>query len=216
MNRKLFAVASVTALLLTGCGTATTPPTETEPPAPAPSSNGPAQSESPQASVPSATLKLNDRGQLPKKVGQQAGAGEGLDNLSFKMKVTGFDFVKCDGTYAQEMDGHVLAVSVEMQTTKDFEGSDGYNNHDGVMLTDYSHWVGYEPDGTKMNSLDGSDGIQNCFDDGRKLFPDYIDKGEKAKGQILLNVTTKSGEVAFDPYGFGGWVWKYPNSKATA
>lgn len=132
------------------------------------------------------------------------------------MKVTGFEFIKCDGTYAQDMTGHVLAVSVEMQTSKDFVAGDSSGANTEVMLSVYIHWTGYEPDGTKMNSLDSGGSLSNCFDDGRKLFPDFLGKGEKAKGQILLNVTTKSGEVSFDPFGFGGWIWDYPGKTATA
>ena len=133
---------------------------------------------------------------------------DGEDILT--VEVNGFDFIECDGVWAQQMTGYVLAVDVSMETSKDFVGNAFYNDASHVLLPGYDSWIGYEPDGTKMASLGGGDGIINCFDDGRKLFPDYIGAGEKAKGQVLLNVTTKSGEVAFDPDGSGGWVWEYP------
>jgi hypothetical protein len=212
--KKLASIAGLALVLaLTGCQapaetTSTTTPSDT------PSATPAAAEESP-LPVPSATRNENERGQLVKKVGEQASTMNEAGEIDFKMKVTGFDFIECDGIHAQEMDGYVLAVSVEMETTKDFVGNSSFNDAMGVLLPGAYSWTGYEPDGTKMSDLNGGDGIINCFDDGRKLFPEYVGKGEKAKGQVLLNVTTKSGEVAFDPFGIGGWVWEYPEKGST-
>jgi hypothetical protein len=214
--KKLAPLAGLAlALALTGCQAPAQPASTTTPSA-SESTTAAAAEESSPMPVPSATPKTNDRGQVVKKVGEKAYTLNEAGESDFQMKVTGFDFIKCDGVYAQEMDGYVLAVGVEMETTKDFVGNSSFNDVMDVLLPGAYSWTGYESDGTKMSDLTGGDGIINCFDDGRKLFPEYIGKGEKAKGQVLLNVTTKSGEVAFDPFGFGGWVWEYPEKGATA
>jgi hypothetical protein len=208
--KKLAPIAGLALVLaLTGCqatpaSISTTTPTESK-------STAPTAAEESPLPVPSPTPKTNDRGQVIKKIGEEARlVGNEDGETNFRMKVTGFDFVDCDGVYAEDMTGYMLAVSVEMETSKDFIGTGSFNNVMDVMLPDAYSWMGYEPDGTKMSDLAGGGVVSNCFDDGRQTFPDYLGKGEKAKGQILLNVTTKSGEVVFDPEGNGGWVWEYP------
>lgn len=206
--KKTVLAASFAILILTSCGS--TRPTEAQS-----NSNDSRASTAPSAALPTSASTENDRGQLVREIGETASIGKDGDEPSFEMKVTGFEFVECTGVYAQEIQGHVLAVNVEMETAPDFVGNDGFNDVDDVMLTGWLNWTGYDEEGFKMSSL-GGDGISNCFDDGRELFPDYLGKGEKAKGQILLNVTTESGEVAFDPFRSGGWVWEYPGKIANA
>jgi hypothetical protein len=207
--KKLAPIAGLALVLaLTGCqatpaSTSTTTPTESK-------STTPAAAEQSPLPVPSATPNMNDRGQVIKKIGEEARLVGEDGETTFRMKVTGFDFVKCDGVYAEDMTGYMLAVSAEMETSKDFVGTSSFNDAMEVLLPDAYSWTGYEPDGTKMSDLTGGGVVSNCFDNGRRTFPNYLAKGEKAKGQILLNVTTKSGEVVFDPNGMGGWVWEYP------
>ena len=134
--------------------------------------------------------------------------------LDLKFVVTEFEFVKCS-KYAGELNGRALAAHVEVETSSDFEGPLTVDGAPGLISFGAYYWRGYEPDGTRMNEVD-SQTIQNCFDSKAKLLPDYIGKGEKAKGMVLLDVTTKTGEVAFAPYGDAGWVWKYPGEKANA
>lgn len=216
--KKLAPIAGLALVLaLTGCQAPATPtPTPTSTATPTESKSlAPAVAEESPLSVPSATPQTNDRGQVIKKIGEEARlVGNEDGETNFRMKVTGFDFVECDGVYAQDMTGHMLAVSVEMETSKDFIGTSSFNNVMDVMLPEAYSWLGYEPDGTKMSDLAGGGVVSNCFDDGRLTFPDYLGRGEKAKGQILLNVTTKSGEVVFDPEGNGGWVWEYPEKSS--
>ena len=212
MNKKIIAVASLAAaLVLTGCSSA--------PEAAAPSSNASSATETPtvsrpEADLPSPTRNTNDRGQLIKELGEVGGVPGADDELDLKFTVTKFEFVKCSKN-AGELNGRALAAHVEVETSGDFEGPLEVNGAPGLVSFGSYYWRGYEPDGTRMNEVD-SQTIQNCFDSKAKLLPEYLGKGEKAKGMVLLDVTTKAGEVAFDPYGDGGWVWNYPGAKASA
>lgn len=211
MNKKILAVASLTALVLTGCSSApeaTPQASNTSPTAASPTIAPPA------ADLPSPTRNTNERNQLIKKLGEAGGMPGADGELDLNFVVTEFEFVKCS-KYAGELNGRALAAHVEVETSSDFEGPLTVDGAPGLVSFGAYHWRGYEPDGTRMNEVD-SQTIQNCFDSKAKLLPDYIGKGEKAKGMVLLDVTTKTGEVAFAPYGDGGWVWKYPGEKANA
>lgn len=65
-----------------------------------------------------------------------------------------------------------------------------------------------------MNTINANTG-NNCLADTSRLLPSNIGVGESATGLVLLDVTTPTGEVAFDFGGLvegGGWVWKYPSA----
>lgn len=217
MKAGLLLSAILVGALLTACGSTTAPAatvtvTATEPAAPSTASS---QSEAPDVVLPSPTSARNDRGQLAKKAGESAGATGENGELVLEFTVMGFEFVKCTNEYAGDLNGQALAAHLEVETTADFEGPLVVDGAEGMITFGAYEWKGYEPDGTRMSDLN-SDAIQNCMDSRAGLLPDYIGKGEKAKGIVLLDVTSKSGEVVFDPFGDGGWAWKYPEKKANA
>lgn len=210
MKKSLPAVGLLVTLTLTACQS-----TSEDSPALSPSDTvAPLSAEQSPFPVPTPTSNVNDRGQLVKEIGETASMVNLDGNTTFEMKVTGFEFTECDNPYT-DIAGFVLAVGVEMATTKDYTSGTSINSTPNVLIPDSYSWSGYEPDGTKMADLGSGDDILNCFNDGTKLFPDYLGPGEKASGQILLNVTTESGEVAFNPDGIGGWVWEYPETSSS-
>lgn len=163
--------------------------------------------------TPTATRNENERGQLIKKIGETASLmtdGEGTPpTLSFK--VTSIKPIKCDAPYASQPNGTVIAVALEIITTPKFSGPLEVNGQPGLISFGPYYWKGYAANGTRMNKVDSS--VQHgCLADETRLLPDYFGKGEKLNGLVLLDVTSPSGEVAFDPEGFGGWVWKYPTA----
>ncbi|MBP2387457.1 hypothetical protein [Paeniglutamicibacter kerguelensis] len=209
MKKKYMAVAALSALLLTSCSSSP----EALPTATNDSSASTAPTNAaPSAVLPSPSSNMNERGQIAKKLGETGGIPGEDGELDLKFAVTKFEFVKCS-KYAGDLNGRALAAHVEVETTGNYEGPLTVDGAPGLISFVAYHWRGYEPDGTRMNDLD-STAVQNCFESKAKLLPDYIGKGEKAKGMVLLDVTTKSGEVAFNPYGDGGWVWEYPGEKA--
>lgn len=130
------------------------------------------------------------------------------NTLSFK--VTSIETIACDAPYAPEPNGIPIAISLEIETTADFEGPIIQNGvESGIDFSPY-YWTGYADNGTRMNTID-SNITQNCLADETKVLPTWIGKGEKVNGIVVLDVATPTGSIAFDPAGFGGWVWEYPS-----
>lgn len=126
-----------------------------------------------------------------------------------KFKVTSLDLIECDAPYAPKPNGYPLAVSLEIETTPDFEGPLMRSETDSGISFGPHDWSAFADNGTRMNKIDG---IQyGCLADDTKILPDWIGPGEKLNGIVILDVTSKKGEIAFDPANFGGWVWEYPS-----
>ncbi|MGW6174343.1 hypothetical protein ACWF5H_12675 [Arthrobacter sp. NPDC055138] len=196
------ALVASTTLLLSACSA---PETEAAPTV----SVAPAATPKPTPS-PIPTRKENERGELIKDIGETAGMSdtpEGPRTLNFK--VTSMKLVKCDAPYATQPNGYALGINLEIETTADFEGPLVLNGTEsGIDFGPY-YWTGYASNGTRMNKIDG---IQhNCLADETKVLPNWVGPGEKLNGMVILDVSTKKGEVAFDPANNGGWVWKYPS-----
>jgi len=161
--------------------------------------------------IPTATSKENERGQLIQKIGEAVTLyTNGYDappTLTFK--VTSIKPIKCDAPSATPPKGTAIAVALEIATSPTFSGPPQENGQAGRISFHPSYWRGYAPNGTPMNTVK-SPVQRDCLADTTTLLPDSFGKGEKLTGLVILDVTTPTGEVAFDPYGGGGWVWKYP------
>jgi hypothetical protein len=162
-------------------------------------------------STPTATRNENERGQLVKKIGEAATLfTDGEDappTLTFK--VTSIKPIQCDAPYATPPKGTAIAVALEIVTSPTFSGPLEVDGQAGMISFRPYYWKGYASNGTRMNTVESSV-QQGCLADSTKLLPDYFGKGEKLNGLVVLDVTTPTGEVSFDPNGGGGWVWKYP------
>lgn len=163
------------------------------------------------APTTAATPAENDRGQIVKEVGETATFQTDNDEPTMKFKVTSIKPVECDAPYATPPKGTALAVSLEIETTAAFDGPLSVNGQDGLISFSPRDWKGYASNGTRMNTVDTSI-QQSCLADTTKLLPDFFGKGEKLNGLVILDVTTPTGEISFDPSGFGGWIWKYPSA----
>lgn len=196
---------AVLALALTACSstTASSPNVSVDP----------AASSSAAAPTPVVTPAENERGQIIKEIGETAGlfTDEEDDAPTMKFKVTSIKPIECDAPYATPPKGTALAVSLEIETTATFEGPLSVNGQEGQVSFSPRDWKGYAANGTRMNTVDSSI-QQNCLADNTQLLPDFFGKGEKLNGLVILDVTAPTGEIAFDPSGSGGWVWKYPSA----
>lgn len=154
----------------------------------------------------------NERGQIIKEIGETAGlfTSEDDDTPTMTFKVTSIKPIECDAPYAAPPKGTALAVSLEIETTATFFGPLSVNGQEGQVSFNPRDWKGYAPNGTRMNTVDFPN-QQNCLVDNTQLLPDFFGKGEKLNGMVILDVTTPTGEIAFDPSGSGGWIWKYPS-----
>ncbi|PNI09442.1 hypothetical protein CXX84_04035 [Arthrobacter sp. AFG7.2] len=133
------------------------------------------------------------------------------DTPTLTFKVTSIQPIKCDAPYATQPTGTIIGISLEVATTSTFSGPLTVNGEEGLISFDPYYWKGYAANGTRMNKID-STAVQGCLSDESKILPSYIGKGEQLNGLVLLDVTSPSGEVSYDPSGGGGWVWKYPSA----
>jgi hypothetical protein len=155
-----------------------------------------------------AGAKTNDRGNVPKGIGDTAAIGGDIPETSaVRFKVTGIQPFQC----TREPDyvpgnGHVLAVTIAVETGKEMSKQTGMDS----LSFSATGWKGFAADGTRMNSV-GSDKIYNCVDDRSMLLPDDIGPGEKATGIVLLDTPSVPASLAFSfPLQENGWEWEYP------
>lgn len=163
------------------------------------------------AAAPAPASTENGRGQLVTKIGEAVTLyTNGYDAPStLTFKVTSIEPVECDAPPATPPNGTLIAVSLEIATSPTFSGPPQAKGQLGKISFRPYYWKGYASDGTPMDTVESS--VQNdCLADSAPL-PDYFGKDEEWNGQVILDVTTPTGEVAFDPYGGGGWVWEYPS-----
>lgn len=208
-TRWIISSVMVAAFALTGCSTQETTATKTVP-VPGPTAS---VSASPTASVQTTTAaptsNRNERGQLIKGIGQVASFQSDTthtDTLTFK--VTSIKPITCDATSGTQPKGTALAVSLEIQTTAEFDGPLTVNGTPGQISFGPYYWKGYTPDGTRMNTVD-TNISHSCLADATLLVPEYIGKGEKVKGIVVLDVSTPTGSVSYSPWDDDGWIWKY-------
>lgn len=204
---RIVAGTALLALMLTSCSSPQPEAAPTVSVAPAAT-----QSATP-TPTPTATRNENERGQLVKKIGEPASlmTDEESDKPTMTFKVTSIKPIKCDAPYATPPNGTAIAVALEIITTPTFAGPLEVDGQPGMISFRPYYWKGYASNGTRMNTVD-SHIMHGCLADETRLLPDYFGKGEKLNGLVILDVTTPSGEVSFDPNGNGGWVWKYPSA----
>ncbi|WP_140394983.1 hypothetical protein [Arthrobacter sedimenti] len=214
MKNALFPTLTVAALLLTGCSSAeTAASSEDATPAPTVSVAPASPSAEPEDSATAApTPERNERGDIIKTIGENGGwkAVEGGPN-TINFKVTSIAPAVCDNPYPGEANGIPMAVTLEIETTADFEGPISVNGVPGQISFSPYYWKGYADNGTRMNTVD-SNINKTCLANEALLLPDYVGKGEKLNGQVILDVTTPTGTISYSPDGGSGWVWEYPSA----
>ncbi|QYF88558.1 hypothetical protein [Arthrobacter sp. PAMC25284] len=148
-----------------------------------------------------------------KEIGQTASqlTDPNSDVPTMTFKVTSIQPITCDATYATQPTGTIIGINLEISTTSNFSGPLIVDGQEGMISFSPYHWKGYAANGTRMNKVD-SPAVQGCLSDESKLLPSYMGKGEQLNGLVLLDVTSPTGEVSYDPSGGGGWVWKYPSA----
>jgi hypothetical protein len=215
---------TVAALMLTGCSSpepdaspaadAETTPAPTVSAAPASPSTAPEPEDSASASA-APTPNRNNRGDIIKAIGENGGwkdiDGGPDDPNVINFKVTSITPAVCDNPYTGEPNGILLAVTLEIETTPDFEGPISVNGVPGQVSFSPYYWKGYADNGTRMNTVDSST-TRTCLANESLLLPDYIGKGEKLQGQVILDVTTPTGELSYSPDGSSGWIWEYTST----
>lgn len=178
-------------------------PVEEESDSPVPTPESPAEPVGPET---------NGRGQIPKEFGERAGmaAPDGGDVWALDFAVKNISEAVCTEPYAEAPaeGNHLVRIDIEAETAPSFAESFEYG--EPVVFFNFN-WTGYDREGYKMNEL-STIAAFNCLS-GSETLSDGMGPAEKAVGSVVLEVTDSKGELAFDPFFMGGWVWDYDISE---
>ena len=180
---------------------------------PAPSGSAAANSTPPSSSAAaeatpseSPVRKTNDRGNVPKKLGEVAAiGGDTVEASAVRFKVIEVKPFKC--TYGVDVpgNGQMMAVTLAIETGKDLVGQMKRKQ----ISFNASGWQGYTADGTRLNTM-SSNLVYNCATDRSVLLPD-VGPAEKATGIVLLDAPKWPKSISFSfPQQEGGWEWEVP------
>ncbi|WP_460464235.1 hypothetical protein [Arthrobacter pigmenti] len=205
------AALTVSVFLLAGCGGSGEPEAS-------PTVSVPAAANSTEATptpTPTPTPKTNARDQTIKEVAEAGWVELEDGSINFKVKVTSVEIIKCDSTFPPEANGYPLAVEMQVETSADLSTNTSVNGQPNMLGLGPYNWIGYAENGTRMNTVE-SPVSQNCLADQSRMLPQHIGKAEKVSGVVILDVSDKSGQVAYEPWGpgAGGWIWEYPSKSS--
>ena len=208
MKKSLTAICAI-ALLLAGCS-ASQPQTASTRLATPPTMEAAAPTTATaETTIARPEPKKDKRGNVIKEINEvafttlESGAESGL-----KFKVVSIKPVECDAPYAPQPTGTLMAVTVSVETSPEFQGV--YTTGAPTVSFGSTLWRAYSPDGTRMNSISGS-ATYNCFADHGRYLPNDIGPGEKATGIVVLDVTSPTGSVVYSLDSGPGWTWDYPS-----
>ncbi|GAA1405387.1 hypothetical protein AUR04nite_33200 [Glutamicibacter uratoxydans] len=215
--KKIFPIAFVAALVLTGCSTGQNPndqPTESTLSAPSLTIPEATDSTSTTSTVESSSTASalgpvqteSVRGNLIKQVGDLAGISNenGEPILEFTINRMTID-PKCTGRWKEKAEnGHLVLLEVSAKTYKSVDDV----NSNGWDLNPYGFKI-IKKDGTTSNAPAGSNASFSCFNENKYL-PTMGD-AEKASGYVVLDVEDPSGTLVYEEgYTGVGWEWEYP------
>ncbi len=201
---RLLAVLSTSILLLAACSSPQPAETGAATPVPPPSAEQNTKaSETPKPAKPTPTL--NDRGNAIKKVGEWAYLQDQDGKTVVKLAVTKVEVdPKCTAEFAEKpKNGHYIALTLDVQTTKDLASAD-IPSFDAGPYT----WKVISPEGTTENESQGNG--YTCMPEKANL-TGPLGPGQHAKGLVVLDSAHKSGGLVLvvDPVTNSGWEWGF-------
>lgn len=147
--------------------------------------------------------KTNERGNIPKKLEEEAGVTYSRSEPSVVFSIDQIDVdPECYEHGIKPDNGHTLLLHVRVATSDE----QAANRDAGLLLTPYNF------------AVLGSDGVTKpaamgmCTDPDGYL-PTEFGANQKYRGTIELVVPETSGTVILNNYGGRGWEWTYPASK---
>ena len=156
----------------------------------------------------SATAETNNRGNVEKKIGEEAGitSKDGKSVYTFKVTSIEPDY-QCTREYSRPAEnGHIVKVNLEVVTADAKTMKDAFHSS-GVSFDPYS-WKYIAANGTTFNGNLGSIGTISCLEESEEL-PINIGPGEKVTGSVVLDVPATDGTLVYkDILADGGWEYK--------
>lgn len=148
---------------------------------------------------------VNQRGNIPKALGEEAGItdGAGGDLLTFTVAAITPD-LPCDSGFDDPpLSGHYVGIELRVSTSPSLTADDY------VSFSEYDFaFIG--PDGVTDTSVDGN--AWTCLSDDRRFPSDTLGPGQQYVGTIVVDVPATTGTLVFAPSvlaGNGGWEWQF-------
>jgi hypothetical protein len=164
------------------------------------------ESSSPASRTNEAGIELNQRGNIPKALGQEAGLGHPTDPNAPWAFTFAVDSItvdpQCTSGYADPpANGHYIAINVRATTSPDLP-SDWYIQ----VNPDYFKVVG--PDGITKDSLGGNS--WSCLSDAEAFTLDVLGPGQQYAGAVVIDSPVANGSLIYSlPGGETGWEWQF-------
>lgn len=149
---------------------------------------------------------LSERGNIPKRVGEEASltASSGEKALSFKVTDIQSNF-QCTSPYAEAPENESFVKVDIMASTGSAQDMEELFYIDSMMFNPYD-WKFVDSSGRTANDI-GTVASYMCLDTGESL-PDEIGPGENVSGSLILDVTDSSGTLVYAPlFDSEGWEW---------
>lgn len=149
---------------------------------------------------------LSERGNIPKRVGEEASltASSGEKALSFKVTDIQPDF-QCTSPYSEAPENESFVKIDITASTGSSEDLQELFYGDSMMFNPYD-WKFVDSSGRTANDI-GTAASYMCLDTGESL-PLDIGPGENVSGSLILDVTDTSGTLIYAPvYDSAGWEW---------
>lgn len=199
MKRKLaFSAILLISPLIASCSS--TPATSTLSETLTPAVESPTASALP--TLPAAPSE-NERGNLPKKLGESAGiiAENGKRLVTFK--VTDYsETVKCTEEFAEKAEnGSLVALKISVKTEPELA-----NDINQEITFDSFLWKYIDADGKTFNGDLGNMSTYSCLP-AKDTLPDSIGPAEQAEGWALFDLPSTDGTLIYAYFGTSGWEY---------
>jgi hypothetical protein len=196
-----FSALVLAAVLLAGCGSASSQPKNSTSTTPASSPVAAAPSSSSPPATTAAEAK-SARGNLIKIVGQEASLTYKDETVArFTVKAITVN-AKCTQDYAPTPKGHIVVLTIDAKTTPALAND--------PMKTFSLNIFGWKVVTDKGTTVNGTSVDLFCLKSDEQ-FPSSLGPAEHATGKIAFDVPTAAGTLIYitpgAPY---GWEWEYP------
>jgi hypothetical protein len=195
------------AILLTGCSGTATPVITVTAAVPTATSETPDPNVISPSPSDSASPETNERGNIPKRVGDQALiiTADGREAVRFTVTKIQPGF-KCNSDYPDKSkNGQYVAIWMDITTTKAVKFDSDNDNDVSYFNTD--DWQVIGPDGTTENDSSGNG--YSCAKDSEAL-PTQIEGAKHVKGVVVVDTKYKHGHLALiQDYSDSGWEWDF-------
>jgi len=170
-------------------------------------SNEPDALNLPLTSAAESSPELNDRGNMPKYIGEEAHvlastAADAAWVLTFNIDEIRVD-PACDSGFPEPpANGHYIAISVRVATTPDYDPDTQY-----LGFTENDFRV-IQPDGITVSDVTGK--ARSCLDPSHSIASAQIGPGQQYAGTVVIDAPVSTGALVYAPGGApAGWEWDF-------